>query len=63
MCATTRACAVGGIQYIHVLFLRFNVCIFTDIVKHGVFILVGEIWRYRNDRYYQDYAVTIHTRG
>jgi len=25
---------------------------FVDLVKHGVLTLVGEIWRYLNDRYY-----------
>ena len=34
-------CARAGIQYIHVLFFRFNVYICTDLVKHGVFTLVG----------------------
>ena len=34
------------------LFLKFYVYLFVDLLKRGVLPLVGEIGRYRNDRYY-----------
>lgn len=33
------------------IIVGFNVCIIVDFVKRGVFIFVGELQRYRNDRY------------
>ena len=38
----------------HILFLRYYVHIFVDLVKRSVHTHVGEISRYRNDRYNDD---------
>ena len=38
-----------------ILAFSFNECIFLDLVKRGVLILVGEIWHYRNGYYYYYY--------
>ena len=42
-------------DYIFYYFSGFNVYIIVGLVKRGVFTLVGEILRYRNDRYYYYY--------
>ena len=47
--------ASRGIQYYDCIiynFWGFDVNIIVDLVKRGVLILVSEIRRYRNDRYY-----------
>ena len=45
-----------GIQYYAcILFMRFYVYICVDLVKRCVHTHVGEIRRYRNDRYYYYY--------
>ena len=41
-----------GIQYYdYIIIWGFNVYIIIDLVERRVLTLVGEIWRYRNDRY------------
>ena len=45
------------IQYYGYIISIFEVLMYTfllilDLVKRSVLILVGEIWRYRNDHYY-----------
>ena len=46
----------GGVRiveyYVSILFLKFSFIHFFDLVKRGMLTLVGEIRRYRNDRYY-----------
>ena len=38
-----------------IVYLRFYEHVFVDLVTRGVLTLVGEIRRYRNDRYYHYY--------
>ena len=47
-----------GIQYYgyrFTIFAGFNVYVFVDLVNYVVLTLVGEIRRYKNDRYYYNY--------
>ena len=45
-------CGCGGRRMQYHNYVRFNVHILVDLVKRGVLILVGEIRRNRNARYY-----------
>ena len=56
MCARARVCDMRGIQYyVNLIFLRFYVYLFVDLVKRGVLTFIGQIRQYRNDYYYYYY--------
>ena len=38
-----------------IIYSGFNVHVIVDLVKRGVLTLLGDIRRYRNDRYYYYY--------
>ena len=59
VCVCVCVCVCAGvvregynIMTIYILFFRFLLyTFFVDLIKRGVLTLVGEIWRYRNDRF------------
>ena len=50
-CACVHAHAWGIQYYDYIIIWGFNVYIIIDLVERRVLTLVGEIRRYRNDRY------------
>ena len=56
VCVRARACVRACVR--PKIFSGFNVCIIVDLVKRGVLTLVGEIRRYRSDRYYCGHGST-----
>ena len=60
LCAPVCVCGVQGIQHCaYILFLRFYVYLFVDLIKRGIHALVGEILHYENDRYYYYYLLKV----
>ena len=67
VCVRARAGRGGGGEEYNIMtiiinyyFWGFTVCIIADLVKCSVLTLVGEMRRYRNDRYYYYYYCTSH---
>ena len=57
VCVLVCVCVQGIPYYDNIIdySLGFIVYIIVDFVKRGVLTLVGEVRRYRNDRYYYHY--------